>query len=49
MGEPVLLNRSNVEDHVSNVGLAVAYRAGPFAQGSAINQWGQQVTIGGKL
>jgi len=49
MDEPVLYQRQNMEDFVTYGSGAVFFSAGNFPQGSAMNQWVQQVTIGGYL
>lgn len=49
LGEPTLLNRHHVTDHTSAGTTAVAYAGGNFPQGGGINQWVQQVTVGGWL
>lgn len=47
MDETVLLNRQNFPDYLNYGTGAVFYSAGNFPQGSANNQWVQQVTVGG--
>lgn len=47
MSEKVLYNRSHFDDHLTYGTGAVCYSAGNFPQGSAINQWVMQVTVGG--
>lgn len=49
MDETVLYNRQNMPDYLTYGTGAVFYSAGNFPQGSALNQWVQQVTIGGYL
>ena len=49
MDETVLYNRQNMEDYLTYGTGAVFYSAGNFPQGSALNQWVQQVTVGGYL
>jgi len=49
MDEPVLYQRQNMEDFLTYGTGAVFYCGGNFPQGSALNQWCQQVTIGGYL
>ncbi|WP_051227503.1 Dyp-type peroxidase [Oceanospirillum beijerinckii] len=49
MDETVLYNRQHMEDYLNYGTGAVFYSAGNFPQGSALNQWVQQVTIGGYL
>jgi Dyp-type peroxidase family len=47
MDETVLYNYSHLNDYLNYGTGAVFYSAGNFPQGAAINQWVQQVTIGG--
>jgi Dyp-type peroxidase family len=47
MDEPVLYNYSHLNDYLTYGTGAVFYSAGNFPQGAAINQWVQQVTVGG--
>ncbi len=47
MDETVLLNRQHFPDYLNYGTGAVFYSAGNFPQGSANNQWVQQVTVGG--
>lgn len=49
MDETVLYNRQHMQDYLTYGSGAVFYSAGNFPQGSALNQWVQQVTIGGYL
>ncbi|HHL31443.1 MAG TPA: Dyp-type peroxidase [Oceanospirillales bacterium] len=49
MDETVLYNRQHMQDYLTYGTGAVFYSAGNFPQGSALNQWVQQVTIGGYL
>lgn len=49
MDEPVTYQRQNMEDHLTYGTGAVFFSGGNFPQGSALNQWCQQVTIGGYL
>jgi len=49
MDETVLYNRQHMEDYLTYGTGAVFYSAGNFPQGSALNQWVQQVTVGGYL
>jgi len=49
MDEPVLYQRQNMGDYLTYGSGAVFYMAGNFPQGSAMNQWVQQVTVGGYL
>lgn len=47
MDETVLYNYENLNDYLNYGTGAVFYSAGNFPQGAAINQWVQQVTVGG--
>jgi pyruvate-formate lyase len=47
MDETVLYNYNNVDDYLNYGTGAVFYSAGNFPQGAAINQWVQQLTVGG--
>lgn len=49
MDETVLYNRQHMQDYLTYGTGAVFYSAGNFPQGSALNQWVQQVTVGGYL
>jgi len=49
MDEPVLYQRQNQQDYLTYGTGAVFFGGGNFPQGSAMNQWVQQVTIGGYL
>ncbi|HEX2081612.1 MAG TPA: Dyp-type peroxidase [Longimicrobium sp.] len=49
LGEKALHNRQNATDHVTYGTTTVSYIGGNFPQGDGINQWVQQVTIGGWL
>lgn len=49
LGEKALHNRQNATDHSTYGTTAVAYSGGNFPQGDGINQWVQQVTVGGYL
>ena len=49
LGEKALHNRHYATDHVSFGTTAVSYIGGNFPQGGGINQWVQQVTVGGYL
>ncbi len=51
MDETVLYNRQNMQDYLTYGTGVVFYANGPtgFPQGSALNQWVQQVTVGGYL
>ncbi len=47
LGEKALHNRQHATDHVTYGTTTVSYIGGPYPQGDGINQWVQQVTIGG--
>jgi pyruvate-formate lyase/deferrochelatase/peroxidase EfeB len=47
MDEKVLLNHRYFSDRYTRGSLAITYAGGDFPQGAAINQWVQQVTVGG--
>ena len=47
MDETVLYNYGHLNDYLTYGTGAVFYSAGNFPQGAAINQWVQQVTVGG--
>ncbi|MGE3801353.1 MAG: Dyp-type peroxidase [Candidatus Kapaibacterium sp.] len=47
MDETVLYNYNHLNDYLTYGTGAVFYSAGNFPQGAAINQWVQQVTVGG--
>jgi pyruvate-formate lyase/deferrochelatase/peroxidase EfeB len=47
MDEKVLLNHHNFNDRLERGSVAITYVGGDFPQGAALNQWVQQVTIGG--
>ena len=47
MDETVLYNYAHLNDYLNYGTGAVFYSAGNFPQGAAINQWVQQVTVGG--
>ena len=49
MDETVLYNRQHMKDYLTYGTGAVFYSAGNFPQGSALNQWVQQTTVGGYL
>lgn len=49
LDETVLYNRQFMPDYLNYGTGAVFYSAGNFPQGSALNQWVQQVTVGGYL
>ncbi|MGK0183574.1 MAG: pyruvate-formate lyase [Halioglobus sp.] len=47
MDETVLYNSTHMNDYLNYGSGAVFYSAGNFPQGAAMNQWVQQVTVGG--
>lgn len=47
LGEKALHNRQHATDHVTYGTTTVSYVGGPYPQGDGVNQWVQQVTIGG--
>lgn len=47
LDEKAIHNRHFITDHLGYGSTAVPYSGGNFPQGSAINQWIQQVTVGG--
>jgi pyruvate-formate lyase len=47
MDEKVLLNHRHFNDRLSRGSGAITYEGGDFPQGAALNQWVQQVTVGG--
>jgi pyruvate-formate lyase/deferrochelatase/peroxidase EfeB len=47
MDEKVLLNHRHFNDRLSRGSIAITYEGGDFPQGAALNQWVQQVTVGG--
>ena len=49
IGEKVQLNRQFVEDHQVFGNLAMGGSSGNYPQGSSLNQWIQQVTVGGTI
>lgn len=49
LGEKVQLNRQFVEDHQVFGNLAMGGSSGNYPQGSSLNQWIQQVTVGGTV
>jgi len=49
VGEKVQLNRQYVEDHQVFGNLAMGGASGNYPQGSSLNQWIQQVTVGGTV
>lgn len=48
LGEKVLLNRIFIDDRQELGNLAMGNRAGPYPKGQSVNQWIQQVTVGGR-
>jgi pyruvate-formate lyase/deferrochelatase/peroxidase EfeB len=49
MDEKVLLNYRNFNDRLSRGSGAITYEGGDFPQGAALNQWVQQITVGGSV
>ena len=49
IGEKVQLNRRFIEDHQVFGNLAMGGMSAPYPQGSSLNQWIQQVTVGGTV
>ena len=49
IGEKVQLNRQFVEDHQPFGNLAMGGASGNYPQGSSLNQWIQQVSVGGTI
>jgi Dyp-type peroxidase family len=49
MDETVLYNYNHMNDYLNYGTGAVFYSAGNFPQGAAINQWVQQLTVGGRI
>ncbi|KAA3614390.1 MAG: Dyp-type peroxidase [Planctomycetota bacterium] len=49
MDETVLFDRKHLNDYLNYGTGAVFYSAGNFPQGAAINQWVQQLTVGGTV
>lgn len=47
LGEKTLLNRIFIDDRQELGNLAMGNRAGPYPKGQSVNQWIQQVTVGG--
>lgn len=45
--EKVLLNHRHVSDRLTRGSGAITYEGGDFPQGAALNQWVQQITVGG--
>jgi pyruvate-formate lyase len=48
LGEKVLLNRIFIDDGQEQGNLAMGSRSGPYPKGQSVNQWIQQLTVGGK-
>ena len=48
LGEKVLLNRIFIDDRQELGNLAMGNRAGPYPKGQSVNQWIQQLTVGGR-
>lgn len=48
LGEKVLLNRVFVDDRQELGNMAMGNRAGPYPKGQSVNQWIQQLTVGGQ-
>ncbi len=49
LDEKVQQNRINIEDHQPFGNLAMGGSSGPYPQGGAVNQWVQQLTVGGTV
>ena len=49
MDEKVLFNRRYQPDNLTYGSGAITYHGGDFPQGAAINQWVQQITVGGRV
>jgi pyruvate-formate lyase len=49
MDEKVLLNHHHFNDRLERGSVAITYVGGDFPQGAALNQWVQQITIGGYI
>ncbi|SMC20405.1 Dyp-type peroxidase family [Andreprevotia lacus DSM 23236] len=49
IGENAFVNRANITDYVNYGTTAVCGLGGNFPQGGGINQWVQQITVGGYL
>lgn len=49
MGEKVLLNHRHFNDRLSRGSGAITFAGGDFPQGAALNQWVQQITVGGSV
>jgi len=48
LAEKTLLNRIFIDDRQELGNLAMGNRAGPYPKGQSVNQWIQQVTVGGR-
>ena len=48
LGEKVLLNRIFIDDSQEQGNLAMGERSGPYPKGQSVNQWIQQLTVGGR-
>lgn len=48
LAEKVLLNRIFIDDRQQIGNMAMGNRAGPYPKGQSVNQWIQQLTIGGR-
>lgn len=48
LAEKVLLNRIFIDDRQQLGNMAMGNRAGPYPKGQSVNQWIQQLTIGGR-
>jgi Dyp-type peroxidase family len=48
LAEKVLLNRVFIDDRQQLGNLAMGNRAGPYPKGQSVNQWIQQLTVGGR-
>lgn len=48
LAEKVLLNRIFIDDRQEMGNMAMGHRAGSYPKGQSVNQWIQQLTVGGK-
>ncbi|UDF05740.1 Dyp-type peroxidase [Asticcacaulis sp. AND118] len=48
LAEKVLLNRIFIDDRQQLGNMAMGNRAGPYPKGQSVNQWIQQLTVGGR-
>lgn len=48
LAEKVLLNRLFIDDRQELGNMAMGNRAGPYPKGQSVNQWIQQLTVGGR-